>query len=215
MYKGINIQMTKKERLNIILNFLEKKYKLAKCFLEYEKPYELLIAAMLSAQCTDKMVNIVIKKLFLKYSTFESFLNASFKEIKKIINPCGLSNKKTEDILSITKMLFENFNSKIPNNEKDLLTLPGIGRKTANLILSEIFNIPTIVVDTHVIRITNRLNLVNGKNAKKIEEKLLKIIPKKERKNFCHRVISFGRDLCSAKKPLCNICEIKNLCNNI
>ena len=205
--------MTEKERVNIILNFLEKKYKFAKCFLEYEKPYELLIAARLSAQCTDKMVNIVIKKLFLKYPTLESFLTASFKEIKEIINPCGLSNKKAEDILNITKMLCENFNSKVPSNEKELLTLPGIGRKTANLILSELFNMPTIVVDTHVIRITNRLNLVNEKNPNKIEEKLLKIIPKKERKNFCHRIISFGRDLCSAKKPLCDFCEIKNLCN--
>ncbi len=205
--------MTEKERVNIILNFLEKKYKFAKCFLEYEKPYELLIAARLSAQCTDKMVNIVIKKLFLKYPKLESFLNASFKEIKEIINPCGLSNKKTEDILNITKILYENFNSKVPNNEKDLLKLPGIGRKTANLILSELFNMPTIVVDTHVIRITNRLKLVNEKNPKKIEEKLLKIIPEKERKNFCHRIIFFGRDLCSAKKPLCDFCGIKNLCN--
>ena len=207
--------MNKKEKVNIILNFLEEKYKYAKCFLEYEKPYELLIAARLSAQCTDKMVNIVIKKLFLKYPKLESFLNASFKEIKEIINPCGLSNKKAEDILNITKILYENFNSKIPNNEKELLTLPGIGRKTANLILSEIFNKPTIVVDTHVIRITNRLNLVNEKNPNKIEKKLLKIIPKKERKNFCHRIISFGREICSAKKPLCNACEIKILCNNI
>lgn len=206
--------MTKKEKVNIILNFLEKKYKYAKCFLEYEKPHELLIAARLSAQCTDRMVNIVIKKLFLKHPSLESFLTASFKEIKEIINPCGLSNKKTEDILNITKMLYENFNSKVPNNQKELLTLPGIGRKTANLILSELFNVPTIVVDTHVIRITNRLNLVNEKNPKKIEEKLLEIIPKKERKNFCHRIISFGREICSAKKPLCNVCELKILCKN-
>lgn len=206
--------MTKKEKVNLILNFLEKKYKHAKCFLNYEKPHEFVIAARLSAQCTDKMVNIVVKTLFLKYPTLKSFLGASFKDIKEIIKPCGLSNKKAEDILNITKMLYENFNSKIPNNEKELLTLPGIGRKTTNLILSELFNVPTIVVDTHVIRITNRLNLLNEKNANKIEEKLLKIIPKKERKNFCHRVISFGREVCSAKKPLCGLCEINSLCEN-
>lgn len=205
--------MKKKEKVKIILNFLEQNYNDSKCSLNFGSTYELLIATRLSAQCTDKKVNLVTEKLFLKYKSLNSFATASFSDVKEIIKPCGLSNKKAQDIINICKILIEKFNSKVPNKMEDLLTLPGVGRKTANVILGNVFNKPAIVVDTHVKRISNRLGLVNSQDATKIENILFNLIPKNESVNFCHRVIAFGREICSAKKPLCNICKLNSICS--
>ena len=205
--------MKKKEKVKIILKFLEQNYNDAKCSLNFGSTYELLIATRLSAQCTDKKVNLITKKLFLKYENLNSFATASFEDVKEIIRPCGLSNKKAQDIINICKILIEKFNSKVPNKIEDLLTLPGVGRKTANVILGNAFNKPAIVVDTHVKRISNRLDLVNSQNAIKIEKILSNLIPKNEYFNFCHRVIAFGREVCCAKKPLCNICKLNSICS--
>lgn len=205
--------LNKKEKINIILEFLNIKYKDAKCCLVYKKPYELLIAARLSAQCTDKKVNEVTKKLFLKYKTLESFSTAFVEDIRKIIYPCGLFNKKALDVIGICRTLLKKFNSIVPNNMKQLLSLPGIGRKTANLILGEIYKKPTIVVDTHLIRISNRLGLVETKNPIEIEKQLEKLIVEEERFSFCHKIIFFGREICKAKKPICKSCELKKICN--
>ena len=204
--------MTKNEKIDIILKYLKEKYENAKCSLEYKKPHELLIAARLSAQCTDKRVNVVTKTLFKTYPTIYSFAKANLDDITKIIRPCGLSNKKAADIVGICSKLIEQFNLKIPNNMKDLLTLPGIGRKTANLMLGELFKKPVIVVDTHFTRIANRLGLTVKTNPKKIEEELKKLIPKEKSTKFCHRVVYFGRDICKAKAPLCNMCGVSNIC---
>lgn len=207
--------MTKKEKVNLTLEFLKENYEKAKCSLNYKTPFQLLVATRLSAQCTDKKVNKVTKTLFLKYKTINSFLNANLIEIKQIIKPCGLFNKKAYDLITASKILTEKFNGNIPNNLKDLLVLPGIGRKSANLILAEIFKKPAIIVDTHLIRISNRLGLVKEKNPKKIEQRLLKIIPKKQTIKFCHRVVFFGRDLCKAKNPVCLKCKLKIICKNV
>ncbi len=201
-----------KEKVVLILDFLRENFKYAKCSLIYAKPHELLIATRLSAQCTDSKVNHVTKELFLKYKNIYSFSNASIEEIKKIINPCGLSNKKASDIVNMSKILVSEFNSIIPNEMEKLLKLPGVGRKTANLVLGELYAKPVIVVDTHLIRISNRLGLVKEKNPNKIEEKLKKIIPQKESLKFCHRIIEFGREICRAKAPFCYKCQLKELC---
>ena len=201
-----------KEKIVLILDFLERNYRDAKCSLLYTKPHELLIATRLSAQCTDSKVNSITKKLFLKYKNIYSFSNASIEEVKKIINPCGLSNKKASDIVNMSKILVNEFNSIIPNEMEKLLKLPGVGRKTANLILGELYSKPVIVVDTHLIRISNRLGLVEEKNPNKIEKILKKIIPEKESLKFCHRIIEFGREICRAKTPFCDKCQLKNLC---
>ena len=201
-----------KERVEFILNFLENNYRYAKCSLIYKTPHELLIATRLSAQCTDHKVNSVTKDLFLKYKNIYSFANADIEDIKKIINPCGLSNKKSSDIVNISKILVEKFNCIIPNSIEDLLKLPGVGRKTANLILGELYNKSVIVVDTHLIRISNRLGLVKDKNPKKIEESLKKIIPQEKSLKFCHMIIEFGRTICRSRAPFCDKCHLKKIC---
>lgn len=176
------------------------------------KDYKFFIAARLSAQCTDKMVNIVTKTLFSRYDSMNAFCVASIEDIKAIIRPCGLSNKKASDIINICKILKYKFSCKIPDNMKDLLTLPGIGRKTANLILAQCYLVPTIVVDTHFKRIVRRLGLTEEKKAEKIETDLEKLIPKSKCISFCHAIILFGREICGAKKTSCLSCEINFLC---
>ena len=204
--------MNKKEKIKIILEFLNFKYKGSRCFLTYTRPYELLIAARLSAQCTDIRVNEVTKILFSKYKNLENFSNAKFEDVRKIIYSCGLSNKKAQDVIGISKILVSRFNSVVPSNMEELLCLPGVGRKTANLVLGEIYKKPTVVVDTHLIRISNRLKLVETVKPVEIEKKLERLLPEKERFSFCHKIISFGREICSAKKPSCEICEIRRTC---
>ena len=173
----------KKQIINLI-EILKKIYPIAECFLNFKKPHELLIAARLSAQCTDKKVNTVTKKLFQKFNSIEEFANAKFDEIYEIIKPCGLGNKKANDVIASCQHLKKFYDNKIPDNMTELLTLPGVGRKTANLILATLFNKPTIIVDTHVKRISTRLGLTKKNNPEKIEFELLKLIPKNESIKF-------------------------------
>lgn len=201
-------------KINSLIKILKNIYPKTKCFLNFEQPHELLIAARLSAQCTDKKVNFVTKVLFKNFNSIEEFANATPIQIYKIIRPCGMGNKKANDIISICKHLKSFFNNKIPNNMNELLTLPGVGRKTANLILATLFNKSTIIVDTHVKRISNRLNLTQSNNPKTIELQLLKIVPSNEAVNFCHRLVQFGRDFCKARNPVCENCPARNLCTN-
>ena len=204
--------MTKKQKIKIIIERLKLRYPNASCSLEYDEPYKLLIATRLAAQCTDTRVNIVTQKLFKQYPTMKQLADANVMDIINIVKPCGLGNTKGKDIVKICKQLTSRFEGKVPDNMDDLLSLSGVGRKTANLILGDIYKKPAIVTDTHLIRISNRLGLVDEKSPKKIELILLKIVPPKESSDFCHRIVNFGRDVCTARNPKCNSCELKDVC---
>jgi len=203
----------KKEKAALIVAGLEKEYPEAICSLVYEKPYELLISTRLSAQCTDARVNIVTKELFEVYPTLEAFTKASPEEIEKIIRPCGLGNTKARDIAAMTKMLAENYNSIVPDNLDELLKLPGVGRKTANLIIGDVFKKPAIVCDTHCIRITNLLGLSVGKNAAVVEKQLKEVLEPEKSNDFCHRLVLHGRAVCKAGRPDCKNCCVKDYCD--
>ncbi len=209
IYLIMNEKIIKIKKLILIL---KKQYPNAKCFLNYNEPYELLIAARLSARCTDERVNKVTSSLFKEFNKIELFSNENFDKIYGLVKCCGLGRQKTKDIIKMCETLIQKFNSNIPNNMDKLLTLSGIGRKTANLILATLFKQPAIIVDTHVITIVNRLNLVNSKKPEIIENELLKLVPKNESVSFCHRLVQFGKYVCSAKSPKCFNCKIKNLC---
>lgn len=205
--------MTKKQKVNIVISTLEQIYEDAYCSLDYNHDYELLIAVRLSAQCTDERVNKITKILFSKYDSLEKLALADVKDLQNIVRPCGLGNTKGKDISLLSKILIEKFNSKVPDNMEELLSLPGIGRKTANVILGDIFNKPAIVTDTHCIRITNKLGLSVGTNPFSVEKQLIKIIPKDKSSDFCHRLVFFGRDVCTARSPKCNKCPLNEICS--
>ncbi len=209
----MNAKMNK-IRVNIdeLINTLESQYPDATCSLIFDFPFQLLIAGRLSAQCTDKRVNITTKVLFNKYKSLDDFANANVDDIKAIIKPCGLVNSKAENIVNMCKILIEDFESQIPDNIEDLVKLPGIGRKTANLILGEIFKKPAVICDTHCIRISNLLGLTDSKNPEIVENDLRKILPPEKSCSFCHMMVSHGREVCKARKPLCKSCVIKNYC---
>ncbi len=204
--------MTKKERALALCQELEKLYPDAECSLIFSKPYELMIAARLSAQCKDERVNVVTETLFKKYPTLEAFANADLSELEQDIMPCGLYHTKAKSIIEMANQLINNFGGEIPRTMEELLTISGIGRKTANLMLGDIYKKPAIVTDTHFIRITGRIGLTANKNAKKVEDDLIKLIPPEISSDFCHRIVQFGRDVCDAKKPKCDICTCKEFC---
>ncbi|MCL2014470.1 MAG: endonuclease III [Oscillospiraceae bacterium] len=206
------MKTNKKKKIKMITDALKEIYPQVECALNYSQPYELLIAARLSAQCTDKRVNIVTKELFNKFPTLESFAHANIEDIEQIIKSCGLFHTKARDIIGICDMLCFRFGGVIPSNMEDLLRLPGVGRKTANLILGDIFRLPAVVTDTHCIRISNRLGLVRSKNPLVVERELREILEPGESNNFCHRLVRFGRDICKAKNPKCNNCPLVNIC---
>lgn len=206
--------MTKKQRALAVIERLKEKYPDAICSLTYRKDYELLIATRLSAQCTDARVNIVTKDLFAQFPTVESFAQADLTQVEEIVKPCGLYKTKAKSIVEMCKILLERFDGKVPDNMEDLLTLPGVGRKTANLILGDIFHEPAIVCDTHCIRITNLLGLTDTKDPAKCEEQLRKILPPEESSDLCHRFVLFGRERCKARKPDCGSCELKDICKH-
>ena len=207
--------MTKKERAVKAVEILKELYPDAICSLTASNPFELLVAVRLSAQCTDARVNIVTPALFERYKTIEEYANAEVKEIEKYIHSCGFYKSKAESIVGMAQKILSDFNGKVPDTIEDLITLPGVGRKTANLIVGDIYGKPAIVVDTHCIRITNRLGLVAEKDPKKIEFALKKIIPAEEDSDFCHRIVLFGRDVCSARKPLCDVCKMNEICKKV
>ncbi|MCI8776516.1 MAG: endonuclease III [Oscillospiraceae bacterium] len=204
--------MTKKERALLACEALEKIYPDVKCSLQYEKPYELLIATRLSAQCTDARVNIVAGPLFKKYPNLEAFANADIKELEEAVKPCGFYHTKAKSIKEMAGQLLEHFGGQVPQTMEELLTLSGVGRKTANLILGDVWGKPAIVTDTHFIRITGRLGLTENKEPAKVEKDLIKLIPPEVSSHFCHQTVQFGRDICRARKPLCSECPCSGFC---
>ena len=207
--------MTKKERALNAVEILKKEYPDAICSLTYENPFELLVAVRLSAQCTDARVNLVTPNLFAKYKTLEDYANADVKDIEQIVKSCGFYKNKASSIVGMANMILSDFDGKVPDNIDDLVKLPGVGRKTANLIVGDVYGKEAIVVDTHMIRISNRIGLVNVKEPVKIEKALKKIIPPDESSDFCHRIVLFGRDTCSARKPKCNECPMFDNCKRV
>ena len=195
-----------KEKANTVCDTLEKLYPQAVCSLVYSTPYELLIATRLSAQCTDARVNIVTKELFSKYPTLEALASADLADIERIVHPCGLYKTKAKDVLSIANDLIDRFGGEVPDTMEELTSLSGVGRKTANLILGDIFKKPAIVCDTHCIRITNRLGLSSTKDPYKCELQLREILDPARSSDLCHRLVLFGRDVCTARSPKCDEC---------
>lgn len=204
--------MTKKEKAKIVVEKLEKIYIDPTCCLIHKHPYELLIAVRLSAQCTDARVNIITPILFKKYDTLEKLANAEISDIQEIVKPCGLGKTKGKDIVMLSRMLINDYNGVVPDSLDELLKLPGIGRKTANLIMGDIYGQPAVVADTHCIRITNRLGLTNSDDPYKVELQLKKILDKTKSSDFCHRLVFFGREVCVARSPKCNVCPFSDMC---
>lgn len=204
--------MTKKEIAKLACEELQKIYPDVKCSLDYTKPYELMIGARLAAQCTDARVNIVTKTLFKKYPSLEAFANADIEELEQDVKPCGFYHTKAKSIKEMAGQLINDFGGEVPDTMEELLTLSGIGRKTANLMLGDIFGKPAIVTDTHCIRITGRLGLTKNKEPAKVEKDLIKLIPPENSSHFCHQIVEFGRDICSARKPKCGDCPLNYFC---
>ncbi|MCD8143856.1 MAG: endonuclease III [Oscillospiraceae bacterium] len=204
------------EQVSSIVEALKEKYPDALCSLEYEKDYELLIAVRLSAQCTDARVNLVTPALFARFPTLESFAEADPAEVGEYIHSCGFYNSKSKDIVRCAQQLLERFDGRVPQSMEDLLSLPGIGRKTANLLRGDIYHKPgSVVADTHCIRITGRLGLTDGsKDPLKVENQLRPVLPPEESNNFCHRMVLFGREVCTARRPKCELCPLTEWCSH-
>ena len=196
-----------------VIKLLKKEYPVAKCSLIYKTPLELVICARLSAQCTDSKVNSVTPRLFSKFTNAEEFAKADLKEIEHIIKPCGLYKIKSKNIIDMCKKIISDFDGKIPDNLKDLTSLPGIGRKTANLVLGQVYNKPAIIVDTHFTRITKKLGFHNLKDPFKIELIMKDLVPSDESAEFCHRIVMHGREICKARNPLCEKCLLNKICS--
>lgn len=209
--------MTKKQRALAIIDLLKEEYPEAECSLDYDDAWKLLVSVRLAAQCTDARVNIVVEGLYEKYPTVEALANAPVEEIERIVKPCGLGASKARDISACMKILHENYGGKVPEDFDELLALPGVGRKSANLIVGDVFGKPAIVTDTHCIRLVNRFGLVDGiKEPKKVEMALWKIIPPEEGNDFCHRLVYHGRAVCTARtKPNCENCCLKDVCKKV
>lgn len=205
--------MKLKERIYGIVRGLEAEYPDAVCSLNYKEPYELLFATRLSAQCTDARVNIVTKELFSRYKTLSEIANCDIRELEEIVHPCGVFRMKARDIRASANMLIEKFEGNVPDTMEELLSLPGVGRKTANLILGDVFGKPAVVADTHCIRISNKLGLADSKDPKKVELRLKEIIPPNEQNMFCHRLVWHGRAICPARSPKCELCCIRSFCD--
>lgn len=196
-----------------IIEKLKELYPEGLCSLQYQKDYELLFAVRLSAQCTDARVNLVTPALFARFPTLEAFAEADLREVGEYIHPCGFYNGKARDLVSCAQQLLERFGGRVPDNMEDLTSLPGVGRKTANLILGDVYGQPSYVCDTHCIRITGRLGITDGsKDPVKVEQQLRKAIPPAESGTFCHRMVLFGRDVCTARSPKCEGCPLKADC---
>lgn len=207
--------MTKKQRTLNAIQVLKELYPEAKCSLDASNAFELLVAVRLSAQCTDARVNLVTPQLFGKYKTLDDYANADVKDIENIVKPCGFYKNKASSIIGMAGMIRDNFGGVVPDNIEDLITLPGVGRKTANLIVGDVYGKESIVVDTHMIRISNRIGLVADKDPHRIEIALKKVVPPEEGSDFCHRIVLFGRDICSARKPLCDRCPMLDNCKRV
>ena len=207
--------MTKKERARAIVEALKALYPEGICSLNYPKPYELLFSVRLAAQCTDERVNMVTPALFARFPTLESLAGADVSEVEEYIHSTGFFRAKARDIVAASQMMLERFDGKVPDNMEDLLKLPGVGRKTANLILGDVYHVPGLVVaDTHCIRISGKLGLTDGtKDPAKVEAQLRKILPPEESNDFCHRLVLHGRAVCTARKPDCQSCTLRPWCD--
>ena len=207
--------MTKKERARLLVEGLKKAYPEAICSLVAGNPFELLVATRLSAQCTDARVNLVTPALFEKYRTLDDYVNADVKDIEEIIHSCGFYHGKARDIIEMARGVRDRFDGVVPDNIDDLTTLSGVGRKTANLIVGDVYKKPAVVADTHLIRLTNRMGLVSTKDPKKVEMELKKILPPEESNDFCHRCVLHGRAVCTARKADCENCSLNDVCKKI
>ena len=199
--------------VNAIIAELERLYPSALCSLDYKKDYELLFAVRLSAQCTDARVNLVTPALFARFPTLGSFAEASEEEVGQYVHSCGFWRAKARDLVACAQMLLRDYGGKVPGTMEELLRLPGVGRKTANLLLGDIYAVPgSVVCDTHCIRICGRLGLSHGKEPEKVEQQLRAILPPEESNDFCHRIVLFGRDCCTARNPQCGQCPLSMYC---
>ncbi len=209
--------MTKKQRALEIIERLKKEYPETECTLDYDQAWKLLVSVRLAAQCTDARVNVVVEKLYEKFPDVDALAEAPVEEIEKIVRPCGLGNSKARDISACMRMLKSVYGGKVPDDFDKLLKLPGVGRKSANLIMGDVFGKPAIVTDTHCIRLVNRMGLVDGvKEPAKVEKELWKLIPAHEGNDFCHRLVDHGRAVCTARtKPDCDKCCLGDVCKKI
>ena len=204
------------EKVRSIIEILKEQYPNPVCALHYSKDYELMIAVRLSAQCTDARVNLVTPALFAAYPTLEAFANADIADVENYVHSCGFYKHKARDIVLGCQMLISDYNSKVPGTMEELLKIPGVGRKTANLLLGDLYAVPgSVVCDTHCIRICGRLGLSQGKEPEKVESQLRKILPPEESSDFCHRIVLFGREICTARNPNCSACPLAMHCTEI
>ena len=206
--------MTEKERAILAVNALKEKYPDSLCSLNAENPLQLLIATRLSAQCTDARVNLVTPALFEKYRNVEEFSKADIGDVEKLVHSCGFYRAKAKDIVEMSKKIISDFGGEVPDNLDDLTSLPGVGRKTANLIMGDVYGQPAVVADTHLIRISNLLGLVATKDPYKVEMKLRELLPPEESNGFCHRCVLHGRDTCVSGRPKCAECVMNDFCRH-
>lgn len=201
------------EKVNGIIQILKDRYADAPCALHYQKDYELMIAVRLSAQCTDARVNLVTPALFEAYPTLEAMASAPIEHVEQLVHSCGFYKHKARDIVLGCQMLLTDYGGKVPGTMEELLKIPGVGRKTANLLLGDLYSVPgSVVCDTHCIRICERLGLSHGKEPEKVEKQLRSILPPEESSDFCHRIVLFGRDCCTARSPKCDECPLTMYC---
>ncbi len=206
--------MNKKEKALLAVEALKKEYPEAVCSLTAKNEFELLVATRLSAQCTDARVNIVTPALFERYRTLEDYASADVEDVENYIRSCGFFHTKARDIIGMAQQILERFDGRVPDNIEDLTSLPGVGRKTANLICGDVYGKPAVVADTHLIRITNLLGLVKTKDPAKVETELKKILPPEESNDFCHRCVLHGRAVCIARRPRCENCCMADFCSS-
>ena len=204
--------MDKKEKALLAVNALKEKYPDSICSLNAENPLQLIIATRLSAQCTDARVNLVTPALFEKYKTVEDFANAEISDVENLIHSCGFFRAKAKDIIGMCQKMIAEFGGEVPDTLEKLTSLPGVGRKTANLIMGDVYGQPAVVADTHLIRISNLLGLVSSKDPFKVEMQLREILPPEESNDFCHRCVLHGRDTCISGRPKCGECEMSGFC---
>lgn len=210
----MDMEMTKEKLTLEVIERLKKEYPDSDCTLDYNEAWKLLVSVRLAAQCTDARVNVVVEKLYEKFPDVKSLAEADPAEIEAIVKPCGLGHSKARDISACMKILWEQYNGNVPDDFDALLKLPGVGRKSANLIMGDVFGKPAIVTDTHCIRLVNRIGLVDGiKEPKKVEMALWKLVPPEEGSDFCHRLVDHGREVCTARtKPYCDRCCLSDIC---
>ena len=205
-----------KEKVSGIIEILKARYADAPCALHYKKDYELMIAVRLSAQCTDARVNLVTPALFAAYPTLEAMATAPIEDVERLVHSCGFYKHKARDIVLGCQMLLSDYGGKVPGTMEELLRIPGVGRKTANLLLGDLYGVPgSVVCDTHCIRICGRLGLSQGKEPEKVEQQLRKILPPEESSDFCHRIVLFGREVCTARSPKCSQCPLSMWCSTV